>query len=223
MPRIARAVATGFPHHVTQRGNYRQDVFFDDADRTLYLSFIQEYSQQNKLSVLAYCIMSNHVHFIVIPEEDTSLSNTFKLAHMRYSKHFNQKTGYGGGHLWQGRFYSCVLGQNHLLAAVRYVERNPVRAKLTDKPWLWRWSSCAYNCGEVSESLISLTGLSGYLAGSAFDWKAYVDSADYELFTTGLKRSTMTGRPMGAPDFVADVEKKLDRRLHALKRGRPLK
>jgi putative transposase len=127
MPRIARVVAVGLPHHITQRGNYRQDVFFDTDDRRQYLLWIGEYSAKYGLSVLAYCLMQNHVHFIAIPREANSLAKTFNAAHMRYSQYFNKKLKQRG-HLWQGRFYSCVLDESHLMLASRYIERNPVRA-----------------------------------------------------------------------------------------------
>ena len=86
MPRIARVVAVGIPHHITQRGNYRQDVFLDDSDRRKYLLWIQEYSQKYHLNILAYCLMRNHVHFIAIPQKEDSLARTFNTAHMRYSQ-----------------------------------------------------------------------------------------------------------------------------------------
>ena len=137
MPRIARLVAIGLPHHITQRGNYRQDVFLDDNDRIKYLSWIREYSDKYGLSILSYCLMQNHVHFIVIPEREDSLAKTFNTAHMRYSHYFNKKLK-ATGHLWQGRFYSCVLDGPHLIVAAKYIERNPVRARLVNKPWQYQ-------------------------------------------------------------------------------------
>ena len=86
MPRIARVVAVGIPHHITQRGNYRQDVFLDDSDRRKYLLWIQEYSQKYHLNILVYCLMRNHAHFIAIPQKEDSLARTFNTAHMRYSQ-----------------------------------------------------------------------------------------------------------------------------------------
>ncbi|MCL0086503.1 transposase [Thermodesulfovibrionales bacterium] len=116
MPRITRIVAVGLPHHITQRGNYRQNVFLDDNDRKHYLSWIHEYSTTYSLSLLAYCLMDNHVHFIAIPKREDSLAKTFNTSHIRYSHYFNKKIK-TTGHLWQGRFYSCILDEPHLVVA----------------------------------------------------------------------------------------------------------
>ena len=140
MPRIARIVAPGLPHHVTQRGNYRQNVFDDDSDRRRYLLWLKEYSHRYDLSILAYCLMSNHVHFIVIPQNDDSIARAFNAAHMLYSQYHNKKINITG-HLWQGRFFSCVLDDRHLIATARYIERNPVRALIVKKPYEYIWSS----------------------------------------------------------------------------------
>ncbi len=91
MPRIGRVVAVGLPHHITQRGNYRQDIFSDDSDREKYLEWFREYSNKYELSELGYCLMTNHVHFIVIPNKEDSLAKTFNTTNMRYSQYFNRK------------------------------------------------------------------------------------------------------------------------------------
>ena len=103
MPRVARIVAPGYPHHITQRGNYAQEVFPEDSDRQQYLEWIAEYSKKHEVSLLGYCLMGNHVHFIAVPRKDDSLAKTFNAAHMRYSQYINKKRNVRG-HLWQGRF-----------------------------------------------------------------------------------------------------------------------
>jgi len=142
MPRIARVVGIGLPHHITQRGNYRQEVFTEDSEREQYLRFISEYSRRFGSRILSYCLMPNHVHFIAVPLNENSLAKTFNSAHMRYSQYFNRKRKMAG-HLWQGRFYSCVLDESHLILAAKYIERNSVRAGLVEKPWEWKWSSAS--------------------------------------------------------------------------------
>ena len=122
MPRIARIVATDYPHHITQRGNYRQTVFTKDTDYKFYLERLNEYRSKYKLSILAYCLMPNHVHFVASPKNEDSLAKTFNACHMRHAHYFNKRNRLTG-HLWQGRFYSCVLDDNHLYATVRYVEK----------------------------------------------------------------------------------------------------
>ena len=129
MPRIARVVVPGVPHHVTQRGNRREDIFFRDADRRRFLQLFLEYSQKHGLATLAYCLMTNHVHFVCIPHRPQTLADTFKPVNLRYAQHVNWTQNLSG-RLWQGRFFSCALDDEHLWAAIRYVERNPVRAKM---------------------------------------------------------------------------------------------
>ena len=142
MPRIARVVIPNIPHHVTQRGNFGQNVFEDDTDRSVYLKWLHEYGQRYGTKFWAYCLMTNHVHYIVVPEYKNSLAMTFNQTHMRYSQYVNRKHN-RCGHLWQGRFYSCLLDEDHLYAAMRYVERNPVRAGLKQQSEKYKWSSAA--------------------------------------------------------------------------------
>lgn len=140
MPRIARVVAKNYPHHVTQRGNYKQPVFEDEQNYELYLQWLEQYSQKNHLDIWAYCLMKNYVHFVCVPRKDDALAKTFNMLHMRYSQYFNKKNN-RTGHLWQGRFYSCILDERHVYAAVRYIENNPVRAGLVKQSEDYRWSS----------------------------------------------------------------------------------
>jgi len=146
MPRRARVVFEGVVHHITQRGNYRQNVFEDDSDKRKYVEFIREYSEKYGMKIYAYCLMSNHVHFIAAPVKEDSLAMTFKYSNMRYSSYFNKKNR-RSGHLWQGRFYSCPLQFEHALEALRYVERNPVRARMVELPWEYEWSSAREHVG----------------------------------------------------------------------------
>ena len=140
MPRIARAVAVGYPHHITQRGNYRQAVFESDEDYIRYLELLRLYCKKYSLKIWAYSLMGNHVHFIAVPIEPESLAKTFNTLHMRYAQYFNMKNK-ASGHLWQGRFYSCALDERHLYAGMRYVENNPVRARIVKRAEQYQWSS----------------------------------------------------------------------------------
>jgi len=114
------------PHHITQRGNYRQKIFADDTDRRKYLSLLKEESKRYHLIILAYYLMSNHVHFMAIPQREDSMGEVFKYTNMRYSQYYNKKIN-ARGHLFQGRFFSCVLDERHMITCARYIERNPVR------------------------------------------------------------------------------------------------
>lgn len=222
MPRIARVVAVGYPHHITQRGNYSQTVFLDDGDKERYLSWINEYSDKYRVSLLADCLMPNHVHFIGIPEREDSLAKTFNAAHMRYAQYFNKKTK-TKGHLWQGRFYSCILDENHLIVAARYIERNPVRAGLVDKPWEWQWSSASLHIGESSKQTSRLKDLFNNIGISQEQWKFFIDVQDDKQEAERIKKFTLTGRPMGSKQFIKELEEKFGKRLQALSIGRPKK
>ncbi|KKL68886.1 hypothetical protein LCGC14_2120480, partial [marine sediment metagenome] len=154
MPRIARVVIPDVPLHVTQRGNRQEDVFFCDEDRLRFLELLGRYSVRHGLAINAYCLMTNHVHLVVTPRSEDSLSATLRPLNTCYTQHVNHSQGYVG-HLWQGRPYSCLLDERHFWAAVRYVERNPVRARIVRKAQNYRWASAAAHCGLREDPLLS--------------------------------------------------------------------
>ncbi|MEW6002823.1 MAG: transposase [Nitrospirota bacterium] len=217
MPRISRAVAIGYPHHITQRGNYQQSVFEDDADFAQYLLWLKEYSERYFLKIWAYCLMSNHVHFVGVPMRNDSLARTFNTLHMRYSQYFNRK-GNRKGHLWQGRFFSCVLDEKHIYTAIRYVENNPVRANIVKKPDEYRWSSVRGHIYRGSDSILSDDC---YLINEIDNWMEYLAEKDDVAMIDNIRLSTKTGRPCGDEYFIKAVEGLLERRLMALPKGRP--
>ena len=133
MPRNARLVAPGLPYHITQRGTNREHVFFSDGDRLLYLRLIRDNLVDAQCQVLAYCLMTNHVHFVIVPGREDSLATLFSRAHGRYSQAFNIDKG-RTGHLWQARFHSCPLAESQLWIGLKYVEVNPVRAGMAQSP-----------------------------------------------------------------------------------------
>src|SRR3954449_7601257 len=137
MGRFARVVVVDVPHHITERGNARQVILDNDGDRMTYLGLLRQYSQLHGLTLLGYCLMSNHVHLIAVPHGANALAQSLKQAHGRYASYWNARQS-STGHVWQGRFYSCPLDESHLWAALRYVELNPVRAKMVASAELWR-------------------------------------------------------------------------------------
>jgi putative transposase len=219
MPRMARIVIPDVPHHVTQRGNRREDVFFADEDRRRYLLLLLEYSQKHALDVWAYCLMTNHVHFVAVPREENSLAATFKPVDMRHTQHVNRRL-HATGHLWQGRFYSCPLDDEHLWEAVRYVERNPVRAGMAKRAEQYPWSSAAAHCGRRADPLVS-GGLEA--RGVVDDWPRWLRQGDDEKTLKLLRLRTRTGRPAGDAAFVARLEELSGRFLAPRKAGRPRK
>lgn len=217
MSRIARLVLPGYPHHVTQRGNYQQQVFKSDSDYGFYLGLINKYAKEYLLAVLSFCLMPNHVHFICVPENESSLANTFKVTHTVYSQYFNAKNKLKG-HLWQGRFYSSILNEEYLCAAVRYVERNPVRAALAQNPWDWKWSS-ARNRVNGEGCKIALADISKFV--EIGNWVDYLGEEDEKVVVREIKNSVLAGRPYGDEVFVAKMEKIFNVGLLPVKRGRP--
>jgi len=219
MPRISRAVATDLPHHVTQRGNYQQSVFEDNNDFRQYLQWLRDYTRRYSLKIWAYCLMNNHVHFVCVPTREDSLARTFNALHMRYSQYFNRKEK-AKGHLWQGRFYSCILDESHLFAAIRYVENNPVRAGVVDSPDEYRWSSVRGHINRDSDPILSRDCP---LVKEIRDWLEYLKEEDDKVMVDKIRSSTRTGRPCGDDGFMSRMEGLLGRQLKALSRGRPFK
>ena len=217
MPRISRAIAVGYPHHITQRGNYRQKVFVEEEDYRRYLELLSRYSKQHDFDVWAYCLMPNHVHIVGVPWADDSLANVFRNVHMLYSQYFNRKADVVG-HLWQGRFYSCVLDERHLYAAVRYVELNPVRAGLVASALDYPWSSTNYHVNGGDDRVISGHCLLDEIIP---DWHAFLREPQDTDAQDDLVKSTKTGRPCGTDDFKAQLEKLLGRRFTPRSPGRP--
>lgn len=235
MPRISRAIAVGYPHHVTQRGNYRQTVFAEADDYRKYLDYLAQYAPQCDLEIWAYCLMPSHVHMVCVPRQPNSLSRTLHTVHMKYALYFNKKKD-TIGHLWQGRFFSCALDERHVYAAVRYVERNPLRGGLVSAPGDYPWSSAKVHIAGKSDPVLSG---SCFLTETVTDWRQYlgpgtgtgtgtgpdsgqVTGPDTKEETAVIK-ATLTGRPCGGEDFVKGVEEHLGRILTPQLRGRPRK
>jgi putative transposase len=219
MPRIARVVAEGYPHHITQRGNYQQTVFYSEEDYLKYLQWLKEYCFKYSFKIWAYCLMSNHVHFIGVPIKNDSLARTFNTLHMRYSQYINKKKNVKG-HLWQGRFYSCILDERHLYSAIRYVENNPVRTGIVERPHEYKWSSAK---AHVNKDIDPVLSYDCYLINEINDWLSYLLEKEDEVFTANIRRCTKTGRPCGDDIFIETIEKFFDRKLRALPKGRPFK
>lgn len=219
MPRIARVVVKDYPYHVTQRGNYRQRVFDNEDDFLRYKLWLKVYSEQYGLKIGAYCLMTNHVHFVCVPLRADSLARTFNTLHMRYSQYFHRKKKLKG-HLWQGRFFSCALDERHLRAAIRYVENNPVRAKIVDSPEKYIWSSTLGHMNRVTDPIVSIDYPIGI---GAKDWLVFLGNEEDNEAIKDIRKHTFTGRPCGDEGFVAGIEGLLGRRVRAMKWGRPRK
>jgi putative transposase len=209
--RLARVIAIGVPHHITQRGTASQRVFYTDADREVYLSLLEISAPQARLRILAFCLMTNHVHLVAVPEEGTSMAVALRRTHGRYASYLNTRRG-RTGHLWQNRFYSCALDAQHARVALRYVERNPVRAGLVDLPADYRWSSAsAHLAGADPRGLLDM----GFWdeQGGREGWQTLLATPEELLEIRTLQRGTFTGRPVGSGEFVEDLEQQTHRQL----------
>ena len=214
MARLARVVAPGVPHHVTQRGNRRQQTFFSDQDYALYRNLMAEWCARRNVAVWAYCLMPNHVHLIATPASADGLRAAIGEAHRRYARHVNFREGWRG-YLWQGRFASFPLDGDHLLVAARYVEQNPVRARLVAEARDWPWSSaCAHLTGD-DDGLVQVAPLLEMVG----DWRALLEDAPPDAEMAAIRRHERTGRPLGDDAFVTDLEARLGRALRPRKPG----
>jgi putative transposase len=155
MPRIARLVIPHVPYHVTQRGNRREPVFFESGDYARYLAYLRQASATSGTAIWAYCLMPNHVHMIVLPSNESGLRDLFADAHRRYTNFINWRHQWTG-HLWQGRFASVAMDEEHLGYALRYVAQNPVRAGLVKTALDWPHSSVRAHVAGITDGFVDI-------------------------------------------------------------------
>jgi putative transposase len=221
MPRIARIIAPGHPHHITQRGNNRTTVFFDDEDRQTYLMLLIGYAREHELQIWAYCLMDNHVHLLAVPGTETALARGIGLTNQVYTQYLNRKRSQSG-RIWQNRFFSCVVdNEQYLWAVARYIERNPLKAGLVKRTEDYRWSSAKAHLGGTDDTVL----------GPSFTWLDPSERASYAKFVQAddeamddkIRKATRTGRPFGSESFIDMLEFKLKQGLRPKKAGRPRK
>ena len=213
MSRIGRIVIPGIPHHVTQRGNRKEKVFFEDGDYARYLAFLKEGAEKSGTSVWAYCLMPNHVHLICAPSHADGLRAMLADSHRRYTKFINWRQGWTG-HLWQGRFGSYPMDENHLAEAARYVLVNPVRAGLCKLAEDWPHSSAPAQLLGRPDPLVDPRPLAERFG----DFRGVLESGTDAAFDS-IRKSETTGRPLGARDWVKSIETATGRSLAPGKRG----
>jgi putative transposase len=213
MARIARLVVPGIPHHVTQRGNRKEKVFFEDGDYARYLAFLKEGAEKSGTSVWAYCLMPNHVHIIAVPGHAHGLRALFADSHRRYTNYVNWRHGWSG-HLWQGRFGSAAMDEDHLAEAVRYVLLNPVRAGIARFAEDWPHSSIHAHRHGKADPLIDPRPLAERFG----DFGGMLDVRPVEDFDA-IRQSEKTGRPLGSAGWVRSLEAMTGRNLLPNKRG----
>jgi len=220
MPRIARIVGIGYPHHIVLRGNNREKVFLDYVDYDKYLFFLSKYSKEKEVAVLAYCLMPNHIHFLVRPSGDEGLAKMMQGVTLCYSKYFNGETG-RTGRLWECRYHSTVIdADSYLWTVSKYIEENPVRAGIVKKPEHYPYSSAkAHMLGRkdplLREPLFEKSELN--------DYRKFVRSGEDKKVTEEIRKQTRSGKPLGGEEFLLVLSEKLGCSLSFRPKGRPRK
>jgi putative transposase len=213
MARIARVIAPGIPHHITQRGNRRQQTFFCDDDYQAYLDLMAEWCAKYHVEIWAWCLMPNHVHLIAAPESEEGLARAIGEAHRRYTRRINFREKWRG-HLWQERFASFPMDESYLLAAARYVEMNPVTAGIVSLPQEYSWSSARAHLLAQDDTLVKVEPLLSLVS----NWDNFLSLVSEDEMTAFHKHER-TGRPLGNEIFVEQVEIQLGRTLRPQKPG----
>lgn len=215
MARLPRVVIPGIPHHVTQRGNGRQQTFFRDDDYALYLDLLASAAERAHVQVWSYCLMPNHVHAVMVPADEDGLWRTFGDLHRRYTGYINarQRTT---GHLWQGRYGSVAVDEPHFVTALRYIALNPVRARLVTRAEDWRWSSTRALITGADDHVVTVAPALERVG----DFAAFLgESFDEALTYAALRRAESVGRPVGSADWLSEMEMLTGRLLAPGKRG----
>ncbi len=220
MPRVARIVVKGYPHHIVQRGNNRQNVFFDEQDKNYYLGLLKKYSEDCGCKIHAYCLMTNHIHSLMVPQQDNSLAKTMQKVSLRYTQHINKKLK-RTGRLWECRFHSAVVDtEGYLWAVCRYIERNPVRAGMVELPEDYKWSSAKFQVTDQECDFLEPV------------WKDSDDREEYKKFLNTLgekeeiemvKKRTYEGKPIGTVQFIENIAELLGIEISTRPKGRPRK
>ena len=220
MPRLSRTVCARVPHYVIQKSNRGEDVFLTNEDRLAYLGWLTDYATLFKVEVLAYCLTASQVHLVAVPATEQGLQQLLKPLHMRYAQRFNRIKGWTG-HVWQGRYFSSPLDDDFVWAAIRYVERSPVRTGKVRAAEKYRWSSAAGHCGLRIDDALTKKPRWRSEFECIRNWSAWLAEGDEPGEVTVLHRNVEKGLPCGSDRFIRKLEKKTGKALQFRPRGRP--
>jgi putative transposase len=213
MARIARVIAPGYPHHITQRGNRRQQTFFCDDDYLAYIELMAQWCKTYHVEIWSWCLMPNHVHLIAVPYKKENLARAIGEAHRRYTRRINFREKWRG-HLWQERFASFPMDEQYLVSTARYIEMNPVAAKLVKYPGDYRWSSAHAHLVGHDDGLVKVSPLLELIP----DWHSFLMLTPPQEVDV-IHRHERTGRPLGGAGFIEKLEIAFDRILRPQKPG----
>jgi len=215
MARLPRVVIPGIPHHITQRGNRRERTFFEEGDYALYLDLLADAAGRAQAQVWSYCLMPNHVHIVLVPSDEDGLWRTFRRLHRDYTGFINARMR-TTGHLWQGRYGSVAMDEAHFVTALRYIALNPVRARLVARAEDWPWSSTRALLAGRDDHVVTVAPALERVG----DFAAFLgEPFDEALTYAALRKAESVGRPVGSPEWLADMEARLGRPLAPQKRG----
>ncbi len=202
MPRMARIVVPGIPHHVIQRGHRSEVVFFKKEDRQTYLKILANFARKYGVKIWSYCLMTNHIHLVAIPSTSDSLAKLMRQVHKNYTMVINIRNNWKGT-LWQGRYLSYPMDERYLYKCVRYIERNPVRAKIVERPEDYPWSSARAHVFGLADEVLSDSSFLQQI----HDWRAYLAENESKNDLEEIRKNQGSGRPLGNEVFYETIEK----------------
>ena len=225
MARLPRLTLPGYPHHVIQRGNNRQPIFARKADYQRLLDLLDDNARQFEVAIHAYVLMSNHFHLLVTPQTSDGLPQMMQAVGRRYVRYFNDSQQRSGT-LWEGRYRSTLIQTDrYLLACMAYIDLNPVRAGLVAQAADYPWSSHGHYIGRRADKLVTPHLLVWELGNTPFAREAayaeLVQAGVSPVHQAALTQATLSGWALGEPDFVADLQKRTQRRVVKGQAGRP--
>ena len=225
MARLPRLTLPGYPHHVIQRGNNRQAIFARLADYQRLLDLLDDNARQFDVAIHAYVLMSNHFHLLVTPQSSDGLPQMMQAVGRRYVRYFNDSQQRSGT-LWEGRYRSTLIQTDrYLLACMAYIDLNPVRAGLVAQAKDYPWTSHGHYIGRRADKLVTPHPLVWELGNTPFAREAayaeLVQAGVNPVHQTALTQATLSGWALGEPDFVADLQKRTQRRVAKGQVGRP--
>lgn len=222
MSRRLRITVPNFAHHITQRGCRRQHVFFRDTDREVYLGLLGQSSEKFGAEIISYCLMTNHIHLLLVPKREDSIRWIMQITHKRYAEYINSLHQWSG-HLWQQRFYSCVVDEYYFWPTIHYIERNPVKAGMVSHPADYPWSSAAAHCGLREDTLITKDNVWSKQLRDKTDWNSWLKTEVLQEDVEALRRCTRRDLPCGKEAFFNCLKEKHGISVAIPKLGRPRK
>jgi putative transposase len=205
---MARIVVPGIPHHVIQRGHRSEVVFFKKEDRQTYLKILANFARKYGVKIWSYCLMTNHIHLVAIPSTSDSLAKLMRQVHKNYTMVINIRNNWKGT-LWQGRYLSYPMDERYLYKCVRYIERNPVRAKIVERPEDYPWSSARAHVFGLADEVLSDSSFLQQI----HDWRAYLAENESKNDLEEIRKNQGSGRPLGNEVFYETIEKLTGRKL----------